>query len=457
MQQFDVVMFGGSGFIGQSIIDGLMQRDDINKIINIDINQIKEPDQNDKCDKCDKWNWGDLNAPDLYNVYVDLSQDYSEIKDTLSQLYSINFSAEDFIRTSAFPALAEFDKYANKQKDLEVHNPVIVFHLASSLGPSSITEDSLLKDFRINENVWRFMKDLQKHNKEIYRCFYFSTSEVYDDSQEIMDDNGPILFNKPTSKNKRELYKLQKLQGETLFLNENYDTIVLRIFNAVGPNQRPGFIISNYIDIFKKNIEKLKNKTLSTDLSNFEPFIIYGDGSQQRTFIHITDVKNIIMELIDFEQPDLNKKQDNQIINSVMNVANINNNYSINEVVIKFLETMIGIIEINLSELSEDKENKENKEYEEYINYFKKIRQQLLIDISCIEKLFRNKSSDDTENNITYPEKQRETQEKYIKYVNIEDKDLIGHSKRTPLTYKLYKVLKYKPEINMHSIIMSCI
>jgi len=94
-----------------------------------------------------------------------------------------------------------------------------------------------------------------------------------------------FLFASSAGVGKRTPYSLSKLIGEELctFYNNHYNvpTYILRIYNVYGPGNKKGVIYN-----FVKNL--MENK----------PIVINFDGKQERDFIHVEDVANSIIRLI---------------------------------------------------------------------------------------------------------------------------------------------------------------
>ena len=113
-----------------------------------------------------------------------------------------------------------------------------------------------------------------------------STSEIYGDptespqSEEYWGNVNPIGV--------RSCYDEGKRAAETLCFDYKrqygLDTRVLRIFNTYGPNmsKNDGRVVSNFI------IQALQNK----------PLLVYGDGTQTRSFCYVSDLIEGIYKLL---------------------------------------------------------------------------------------------------------------------------------------------------------------
>jgi UDP-glucuronate decarboxylase len=121
------------------------------------------------------------------------------------------------------------------------------------------------------------------------RVMQASTSEVYGDpeshpqKEEYWGNVNPI--------GKRSCYDEGKRVAETLFFDymrqNKVDIKVVRIFNTYGPRMRAddGRVVSNFI------IEAL----------NDNPIMVYGDGSQTRSFCYIDDMIEGVIRMMDYE------------------------------------------------------------------------------------------------------------------------------------------------------------
>lgn len=143
-----------------------------------------------------------------------------------------------------------------------------VFHYAAVVGVQRTLDNPalVLHDIHGIENIL----DLSK-NTGVRRVFFSSSSEVYGEPFEIpqREDTTPL--------NSRLPYAIVKNVGEAFFRTYkkeyNLDYTIFRFFNTYGPLQSTDFVISKFISQAKIG----------------ENITIYGDGSQTRTFCHISD------------------------------------------------------------------------------------------------------------------------------------------------------------------------
>ena len=107
---------------------------------------------------------------------------------------------------------------------------------------------------------------------EVRRVVFASSAAVYGTQERlpISEDAEP----RPLS-----LYAQTKLEGERLcmeYFKRGMETVCLRYFNVYGPRQNP-----EYAGVILKFLDCLRGRRRPT---------IYGDGSQTRDFIHVSDV-----------------------------------------------------------------------------------------------------------------------------------------------------------------------
>lgn len=146
----------------------------------------------------------------------------------------------------------------------------VVFHLAAKVTVS----DSFNRERDFEEiNVLGTLNVLESAVKNKVNKFIFASSAaVYGNSKDLpiceASKTKPIS---PLGKTKLEAESFCKK-----YKSDGLDTVILRFFNAYGPQQNP--IHGNVVASFLNN--------LSTDT----PPVIYGNGSQTRDFIYIDDV-----------------------------------------------------------------------------------------------------------------------------------------------------------------------
>jgi UDP-glucose 4-epimerase len=143
-----------------------------------------------------------------------------------------------------------------------------VFHYAAMVGVRRTQQNptKVLEDIDGIRNILELSK-----NTNVKRVFYSSSSEVYGEPVEFPQNE------ETTPLNSRLPYAIVKNIGEAYLksFQKEYglDYTIFRFFNTYGSYQSRDFVISKFLSA------ALQNKDIT----------IYGDGSQTRTFCHISD------------------------------------------------------------------------------------------------------------------------------------------------------------------------
>jgi UDP-glucose 4-epimerase len=160
----------------------------------------------------------------------------------------------------------------------------VVFHFAAAVGVKLIVEQPV---YTIETNVHGTEVVLKHANKKKKLVVIASTSEVYGKSDDVPFREDSDLVLGPTPKH-RWAYACSKAIDEFLALaywkERKLPVIIVRFFNTVGPRQtgRYGMVIPNFV-----------RQALAG-----EPITVFGDGSQQRAFTHVTDVVAALLKLV---------------------------------------------------------------------------------------------------------------------------------------------------------------
>jgi dTDP-glucose 4,6-dehydratase len=110
------------------------------------------------------------------------------------------------------------------------------------------------------------------------RLIFASTSEVYGDP--LVSPQGETYFGNVNTSGPRSMYDESKRLGETLVSHfvreEGLNGSIVRIFNTYGPGMDPfdGRVVSTFV-----------RQALTG-----EPFTVFGDGSQTRSFCYVDDL-----------------------------------------------------------------------------------------------------------------------------------------------------------------------
>lgn len=164
-----------------------------------------------------------------------------------------------------------------------------VYHLAAAVGVKLIMNRPVET---LETNVKGTEMALATVNKYKKKVLIASTSEVYG---KIMNGDNPHPLSEDADRlmgattKRRWAYACSKAFDEFLALayheEKKLPVIITRLFNTVGPRQtgQYGMVLPNFVQ--KALIGK--------------PIIIYGDGSQSRSFTHVADVVKAMIKLMD--------------------------------------------------------------------------------------------------------------------------------------------------------------
>jgi len=211
-----------------------------------------------------------------------------------------------------------------------------VFHQAAL----TVVQDSFSSPeeyFDVNVHGTENIFKLANENK--FKVVYASSSSVYGHKLEI-----PIT--EDAERNPISPYGKTKLEDEYLvekYSNLNTEIIGLRYFNIFGKGQT-----IEYAGVITKFLDRI-NEGKSP--------IIFGDGSQIRDFIHVSDVAKANLMA-------MNSKSSNLIVNigtgnaiSILELANMIINTSGLKIDPVFMEALEGDIEKSLADISQAKKH----------------------------------------------------------------------------------------------------
>ena len=158
----------------------------------------------------------------------------------------------------------------------------VVYHFASPASPDKYMADAMNT---MEVNTGGTLSMLKFSQRTGARLVFASTSEIYGDplvspqTEEYWGNVNPI--------GPRSVYDEAKRFGETLVAHfqreKSVNAGIIRIFNTYGPNMDPydGRVVSTFIR------QAIKG----------EPFTIFGDGSQTRSFCYVDDLVRGIMQM----------------------------------------------------------------------------------------------------------------------------------------------------------------
>ncbi len=200
-----------------------------------------------------------------------------------------------------------------------------IYHMAAVVGVKQIMNrpvETLETNVKGTEMVLRLAN---RHKKKILIA---STSEVYG---KVMEGDNCYLLAEDTDRlmgsttKRRWAYACSKALDEFLALayheEKKLPVVVARLFNTVGPRQtgQYGMVIPNFVQ--KALIDK--------------PIVVHGDGTQSRSFTHISDAVEALIALM--SEP--------RAVGQVVNVGNTE------EVTIKELALMVKDMSGSVSDI----------------------------------------------------------------------------------------------------------
>jgi UDP-glucose 4-epimerase len=155
-------------------------------------------------------------------------------------------------------------------------------HLASAVGVMLVVAKPLETLRRIVRGTDVVVSSAARHGK---RLVFASTSEVYGKNVGALhEDSDRVLGSASKS---RWSYAIAKSYGEAIahghHLEHDADTIVVRLFNTIGPRQlgRHGMVVPRFV----------RQAIAGEDVT------VYGDGTQVRSFLHVDDAVTAILAL----------------------------------------------------------------------------------------------------------------------------------------------------------------
>jgi len=186
----------------------------------------------------------------------------------------------DLLRTGKV-RFVEGDVRDSKVTDICVGEVDAVFHLAAVTSvPLSVENPVLTYETNVNGTLGLLNSCV---SAGVEKFIFVSTCAVYGEPYLL-----PVTENHPT----RPIspYASSKLQAENHCLNfqqkNRLKTVILRLFNVYGPRQRP----SEYCGVMTKFIERAERGL---------PLVIYGDGTQTRDFVHVSDVVDVLVRVLE--------------------------------------------------------------------------------------------------------------------------------------------------------------
>jgi UDP-glucose 4-epimerase len=165
-----------------------------------------------------------------------------------------------------------------------VHQCTVVVHLAAAVGVKLVVEQplkSLTTNIRGSEVV---IEAAHRYRRKILLA---SSSEIYGKSGGPLREDADRVLGNPAVV--RWAYSTAKAVDEILanayHRERGLPTIVTRLFNTVGPRQSPAYGMV---------IPRLVRQAVAG-----RPLTVYGTGGQTRCFVHVADVVDALIGLLD--------------------------------------------------------------------------------------------------------------------------------------------------------------
>jgi UDP-glucuronate decarboxylase len=221
--------------------------------------------------------------------------------------------------------IADIDSSSFSQVD-------IILHFASTALP--LVFESNFQNI-IDANVLGSMKLVQLAKRFNAKLFYASTSEVYGFFQKPVEGGiKETEIPRPHLLTTRSVYANAKRLGEDIiaqYIKSNNHGTILRLFNVYGPDM------------------DVKNTSYGRVIPNFfnhvllqEPFVIFGDGKQTRSFLWIEDFLSILIKIIQYPKPlPLVINIGNPQPNTIIDLANLIMNFSQAPLPIQYQPTQV--------------------------------------------------------------------------------------------------------------------
>lgn len=209
--------------------------------------------------------------------------------------------------------VVEGDILDQKHVSEVVQNHDIIIHAAAMLGVKNVMKharDTLDVNYNGTKNVLAGAVS----SGGVEKVVVFSTSEVFgDDSFDVKEDSPSSLS---SVQGARWCYAVSKLASEFLTFAYGRETglpaVVIRPFNIFGPRRIGDYVIRQFI----------------MSALNDEPLVIYGKGTQIRSWCYITDLIDATVECL----------RRDEAAGHAFNIGNPLNTYTIIDLARKVIE-----------------------------------------------------------------------------------------------------------------------
>ena len=161
----------------------------------------------------------------------------------------------------------------------------IVVHLAAAVGVKLIVEQPL---YSLTTNIKGAISVLEAAHRYRRKVMVASSSEIYGkNNADTLSEQADRVLGSPAVA--RWAYSTSKAVDEMFAYayhrERDLPSIVVRLFNTVGPRQSPAYGMV---------IPRLVRQALAE-----EPVTVFGDGTQTRCFCHVKDVVGALVGLLD--------------------------------------------------------------------------------------------------------------------------------------------------------------
>jgi len=162
------------------------------------------------------------------------------------------------------------------------------YHLAASLGVEKINSEPI-KSLEANLKGSEIVLNSAANNG--IRTLLASSSEVYGKNPVMpLSENSDRVLGSPQVArwSYSEAKALDELYAFELYKNKSFPVSIARFFNTVGPRQSGsyGMVLPRFVKAALNN----------------QPLLVYGDGTQSRTFCSVTDVVKALVLLMESKE-----------------------------------------------------------------------------------------------------------------------------------------------------------